>query len=429
MSSRKLNQKPKSNDGIVGRIGYLLTNDFCPQWNLSVAWLRNPIAVLFLAALVATLVGVFLHRNGFVLMAGILVVLAVGIVWPWVSIFGLRGQLRFGQLRISEGESVPVELRVKNRLPMACWGVTVNGVVSGDNVPSLALDTVSGWRTTWVGWEEENTQRGVYPRNGIRLQTGFPFGLRQVSRRMDAEAELVIWPKTFPVGPVPDLGGEETCEGATARNRVGSMGDVLGLRPYRRGDVPRRIHWAQSARHDRLIVCELQAQARPLMQIVLDVDEQFHVGEGKDSSREWAIRIAASYCRGWLGQGLPVSLAFAEEQYPADGGGRQMRRLLDGLARIGETTTSLAELLQSPFVDSFQNGVQVVITTDQSLKELPAEFLHNRQRRFVVLHCHGFTDDGINATEPLPIMPWLEIYDPETVGERLLRLNREVNRA
>ncbi len=429
MSSRQSIQKPQTTKGFFEQLLNLLTHDFCPSWNLSVAWLRNPLAVLILAAVASLLVGIFLHPNGFVLMTGILVVLVVGVVWPWLGLSGLRGQLQFGQSRVSAGEPVAVELRVKNRLPMACFGITVTGVVAGDNEPSLALDTVAGWRTTWAGWEEVNTRRGVFPEERVRLRTGFPFGVWHVDRQIDVATELVVWPRTFPVGPVPDDVGEETCEGAVARNRVGTLGDVLGLRPYRRGDVPRRIHWAQSARHDRLIVCELQARSRPVVQIVLDVNERCHVGDSKDSSREWAIRIAASYCRGWLGQGIPVGLAFANEQFPVDGGERQLRRLMDGLARIGKTATSLQELLQTPFVENFRSGVQVVITTDQSLKGLPANLLQTRGRRFVVLRCQGFSVACCSSTEPLPVVPWLEIPDVEHVVTRLLRSNREVNRA
>ncbi len=415
-------------NGFVERIANLLTHDFCPGWNLSMSWLRNPLTVLVSAAAVSFLVGVFLHRNGFVLMTGILLVLAIGIGWPWVTILGIRGQLRFGRLRVTEGEPVLVELRVKNHLPMACWGVTLHGVVF-DNEQSLALDVVAGRQNALAEWEEVRTRRGVFPRESVRLQTGFPFGLWKVSRKIDVEAELVIWPRTFPVGPVPAFGGEETYRGATARNRVGTFGDVLGLRPYRRGDVPRRIHWAQSARHDRLIVCELQAWARPVVQIIVDVDENCHVGEGEDSSREWAIRIAASFCRGWLNQGVPVGLVFANEQFPVEGGERHLRRLLDGLARIDETTMSLEEIIAMPEIESFKDGVQVVILTDQSLRNVPEGMLKSRHRRFVVLRCEGFSSDSYGETEPLPVLPWLEIHDQENVGEQMIRSNLEVNSA
>jgi hypothetical protein len=42
------------------------------------------------------------------------------------------------------------------------------------------------------------------------------------------------------------------------------------------------------------------------VQVVLDTDPAVHAGAGPGCSREWAIRVAASFCRGWLEQGARV---------------------------------------------------------------------------------------------------------------------------
>jgi uncharacterized protein (DUF58 family) len=157
--------------------------------------------------------------------------------------------------------------------------------------------------------------------------------LWEAKRELAVDAPLVVWPRTFPVGPIPPVSGDRQVEGNVTRSKVGTNGDVLGLRPYRRGDLPRRIHWGQSARQDRLIVCELEANSRPMIQIVVDADPSVHVGNGPASSREWAIRLAASFAKGWLEDGAQVGLAWGGHDVAPTSGQSQACRILDALAR------------------------------------------------------------------------------------------------
>jgi uncharacterized protein (DUF58 family) len=214
------------------------------------------------------------------------------------------------------------------------------------------------------------------------------------------------------------VGGDRQVEGNVSRNKVGSNGDVLGVRPYRRGDSPRRIHWGQSARHDRLIVCELQANARPVVQLVLDADPAVHVGHGPESSREGAIRIVASLAKGWLAAGVEVGAVWNGQVIPAASGPKQGNALLDALARLPDTSgTPLRETLSVAACHSFTDGLQVIVTTDAGVNRAtdgPVE----QYQRWVVLQVEGFL--GI-AAQPvarparLSIRPWLLIDTPEQI--------------
>jgi uncharacterized protein (DUF58 family) len=235
---------------------------------------------------------------------------------------------------------------------------------------------------------------------------------------LSVEASLLVWPRTYPVGPVPMVSGDRQVEGNVSRNKVGSNGDVLGVRPYRRGDSPRRIHWGQSARHDRLIVCELQANARPVVQLVLDTDPAVHVGHGPDSSREWAIRIVASLAKGWLAAGVEVGAVWNGQVIPAASGSKQVNALLDALARLPDTSgTPLHETLRIAACRSFTDGLQVIVTTDVGVNRAtdgPVE----QQQRWVVLQVQGFAGSNAQAVaQParLPVRPWLLIDTPEHV--------------
>jgi hypothetical protein len=294
------------------RLLALATHDFSPRFSANVRRLvGHPLGILILAGVVSLLCGLFLHAQGFVLCGGVLAVVALGVIWPWLSIRGLAGTVAFDRSRASEGEAVEVRLILRNRLPWTAWGLAVRGGFGGGATePVAGVASAPRRRTAMCRWAFTPSCRGVYPNVTPRLATGFPFGLWENSRPLSVETPLIVWPRTFPVGPIPPVSGDRQVEGNVSRSKVGTNGDVLGVRPYRRGDSPRRIHWRQSARHDRLVVCELQSNSRPVIQIVLDADPRVHAGTGPNSSREWAIRIVASFAKGWLADGAQVGVSW-----------------------------------------------------------------------------------------------------------------------
>ncbi len=292
------------------------------------------------------------------------------------------------------------------------------------NQPIAGLTILPGRRTAICRWNFTPESRGVYPRIAPLLTTGFPFGLWENSLRLVVDGSLIVWPKTYPVGPIPPVRGDRQIEGNVSRNKVGSTGDVLGVRPYRRGDSPRRIHWGQSAKHDRLIVCELQSNARPVIQLVLDADPRVHVGEGGNSSREWAIRIVASLARGWLEQGAQVGLAWAGCDIPPASGIKQTQTVLDALAALSDSSDqSLAEVLDCPKCRGFRDGLQVIVTTELTHISGRCDTCASDDERWVILTSSAF--DNNNEKTPSHrqdhhLEAWLRIEAIEEIPELLL---------
>jgi len=396
----------------------LAHHDFFPNLSAPVRrFLYHPVGVLTLAALFAAVCGLFLHAQAFILCGGVLAVLALGILWPWLSLRGLDGSITFDRQRLTEGESVTVWLTLRNRLPWSAHGLAVRGGFGGeDNEIVAALASAPRRRSARCCWNFQPCCRGLYPHRTPRLTSGFPFGLWENSCLLQVPMPLIVWPRTYPVGPIPPVSGDRQVEGNVSRNKVGTHGDVLGVRPYRRGDSPRRIHWRQSARHDRLIVCELQSNARPVIQIVLDIDSQVHVGTGADSSREWAIRMAASFARGWLQDGAQVGLAWAGFDLPAASGQAQCHKILDALASVPMTCqTPLAEVLACPRCRGFRDGLQLILTTDRAKPDHGCSACENEEQHWVVLQAKAFD----RTCEPSPPWqgpsPWLRIEAIETI--------------
>lgn len=372
----------------------IATHDFFPILSVKLRrWLYTPLGVLTSAAVVALICGLVLHPRVFVLFAGLLAVIAVGTGWPWLTIRGVRGSLGFDCERCTEGESIDIWLTVTNYWPWPAWGLVLRGVCASrfkEVDDSIRILKTPGRTQTTYRWTFTPPRRGEYPLATPWLTTQFPLGVWEAKRRVVVQKRLVVWPKTYPVGPVPPGSEEVDCGEHTVRNRIGNGGDIIGVRPYRQGDSSRRIHWSQTARHNQLIVCEWQAVTRPAIQLILDVHPAVHVASsGNDGSREWAIRIAASFTQGWLQAGAQVGLVTHGAIFPPAAGAEQSHRILDALARLPEDSfTTLSQLLELPCCRYFRHGLQLVITTDRT--EICDNTPAGLDRRWIILRCAGF---------------------------------------
>jgi uncharacterized protein (DUF58 family) len=379
----------------------------------------------------AVLCGLVLHPRGLALAGGLAAVVALGVAWPWVSLRGIGGSVSFGQRRGREGQPIPARLEFRNWAPWGAWGLRVrfgDGVVN-DSSP-LALTHLGGWRRGSIDWTFVPECRGEHPIGGASVSTGFPFGLRQSSRLLAVDRPVLVWPRTFPVGPIPEEAGGDASEGTTYRDRPGDAGDLLGVRSYRRGDPLRRVHWGQTARHGELIVCERQAAAAPRVQVVLDLDPASHVGSGPDGSLEWAIRIAASLLDDWIGQGADAEFVVGHHSIASRGGTVASRRatVLDAIARLDATgAPMLSVVLDGPALRRFRRGLRVVVCTDRARVRHPG-CPGDLAARFVVLASDAFNGGraaGATIDPNWPIRPWIAIDDPGCVSQQVRGLRKE----
>ena len=147
--------------------------------------------------------------------------------------------------------------------------------------------------TTWRA-------RGAYRRRGwmtfgpTSVRVVEPFGLFSQERRFKERTSILVYPR---IRPIPDLMttsaqhlGSSPASGAWADYPP----ETGGVRDYVTGDSFGRIHWALSAHHNRLMSKTFEQPLTTDIWILLDLDRKVHIGQGEESTVEYAVSLAAS---------------------------------------------------------------------------------------------------------------------------------------
>ncbi len=153
--------------------------------------------------------------------------------------------------------------------------------------------SAGGEPTTW-------RERGAYRRRGwmtfgpTSVRVVEPFGLFSQERRFKERTSILVYPR---IRPIPDLMttsaqhlGSSPASGAWADYPP----ETGGVRDYVTGDSFGRIHWALSAHHNRLMSKTFEQPLTTDIWILLDLDRKVHVGQGEESTVEYAVSLAAS---------------------------------------------------------------------------------------------------------------------------------------
>ncbi|QDU98850.1 DUF58 domain-containing protein [Lignipirellula cremea] len=330
----------------LARLAVIAQYDFCPWSHRYVAWLKQPIGWIVAGAGASLLIAVCLEPQAWIIFGSLIAVMGMGVVWPWLAIYGTRAEMAFDCRRSREGESVQVRLRIENRWPWPLWGMAVEkGFSRGADAPpgedssaadpaqwvsapTAALARVAGWSCSEFVFEFRPSQRGVYPHRVPELATGFPFGLWRASRQIAVERELLVWPHITPLHAMPALGGDVADVVGMLFDRPGEEGDMIGVRPFRQGDRLRSIHWGQTARRDALMVTERQAAARRLIVILVDTA----AFAAQSSALETAIRAAASVAQAFHAHHAQVRFLIGDVDLLLEPRTAGWHRLLDALA-------------------------------------------------------------------------------------------------
>lgn len=300
------------------------------------------------AALVVLAVGTgvawWVHPRGWVAVACAGAVLGIGVGLPLLILLGTRLRHRPGITRARRNEGIFLEFEMYRAVPFPLSGASVSGWpgVSPAHVSTKPTPDAPKRRSGVAVAEVRmsDVPRGAWKIASLSVSTAFPVGIWTARRRVLAtDATLIVWPALLPVRAprlAPFGATKDVALVSLARDTHGEPG---GVRLFRRGDAMRHVHWAQTARQDRLVSRELYAPVSHaiLITLVLNDDEGPSPTPARPVARERAIDATASLFEHWLQGGNAVGLRVGKcFLVPAQGSSHRTRGL-DALAVLPAT--------------------------------------------------------------------------------------------
>ena len=188
-------------------------------------------------------------------------------------------------------------------------------------------------QSTEVAYRFVPQRRGVHRFRQIEVATRAPFGFFEKSRPLDADAELVVFPRQVAAPPVTARALAR--EGDRPEDRIGIGLEVQSLRDHRPGEDARSIHWRSSARAGRLIGIDREQERRKRVCVLLDQRRL------RGDPLETAVEQAAALVVRELDSGAEVSLALAGGFLPAGSGEAQRYAALRMLALVEAADAAL----------------------------------------------------------------------------------------
>ncbi len=216
--------------------------------------------------------------------------------------------------------------------------------------PLLALDEWDG-ETGSRTYHVAPFKRGVYRFGPARLATTDALGLFSFVLPTTCLTEIVVHPTPIPaVATAYGGAGIQGLRESDGKMVRGDGMDFHGVREYRHGDALRRVHWPTTARTGALAVVEWERAYQRDLVIGLDAAQDTHYGKGRETTLEYAVKVAATLVDRTLASGGGVLLVTQSGRVhirPGDSDKSVGRfRLFDLLARAeANAATSLAEAL------------------------------------------------------------------------------------
>lgn len=220
-------------------------------------------------------------------------------------------------------------------------------------------------------------RRGVFTLPAPQVSCAWPFGF--VERRLPVPAEEVcieVVPKSFRIRHLPSPATHNPLVmGADSYLNRSSHSEFAGVRPYREGDSLKHVHWSASARQQQLVVREFHSFDTPSWLVVVDGQAGSKLGEGADSTFEYALQIAASMLEYARHQQLKLTLVVGSRKPLAlmqEAGARDSSDALTALAAVQDDgEQSYQQLLDNTLAAMPDSPVVMTIRHDRQRINLP----------------------------------------------------------
>ena len=302
---------------------------------------------------------------------------------PPVGVEGRPVEIR---LDVSSAGGLPQgALHIMDRAPKAFATMT----------PPNELGCLQEWdgTTGHLSYQAIPSLRGVYTFDQATMDSSDPIGLYFFETTLDGSDEIVVHPASSlaPSTTNGQLGarGQEEQDGSIRR---GEGVDLHGVREYMQGDGLRRVHWRASARRDKLVVVEYEDALPQDMHLILMGSSNSHRGDGRESTFEIAIKVAATLSDRVQRDGGAFIISCGAEtcSAPNKGDARRTRfALLEWLAHLNAPTSEVSPMISRKASGSRTRTVVVTPTVSPTVVALISDLRRVGAATEVILLTEG----------------------------------------
>jgi uncharacterized protein (DUF58 family) len=366
----------------------------------------------FVLAALLTIVGLILG-NAFLTAAAAVILVVTAVAWGWsrLGFFGLTYTRTLNETRVFRGETVTLELAVRNQKFLPVNWLVVRDIfpsdlpVSGRELVVNPATNKAEYVTFWMPGPFQRTVRrfelacnvrGFHGYGPVTMTTGDGFGFFNRTRQVDDQLRLIVYPHLYSAAelnlPTKNPFGNVGVRGQLYEDPM----RTIGVREWREEDTPRRIHWKATARQQQLLsrVYEPSEEQQVLLCLNVATLERHWHGYFPEL-QERTIAVAGSLAALAVEQRLAVGL-IANGALP---GSDQPLRLLPGrspaqLVRILELLAAVTPFATDPIERMLLNeaprlpwGSTLVVVTAIAHEALLASLLDLAQvgRRMVLV--------------------------------------------
>jgi len=258
-------------------------------------------------------------------------------------------------------------------------------------------------------------RRGWLEFTALRFGRPDPLGLWKRLFRQPLADRLLALPRRYPVPPLRFCDGRRYQRGGVyLAQSVGEEDEFIGLREYRPGDPPRRIHWRSFAKRGEPIVKEFQDEFFVRYGLLLD---SFAAG-ANEVRFEAAVSAAASIAAAERSPEALLDLLFVGDQtycFTAGRGLGQTEQLLEILACVVPCRDQSFSRLLSLLADHAPElSACICVLLDWDVE---------RRQLLNLLRGQGVETVALVIGPPaLPSEPGIRVATPETLAMELARL-------
>ena len=364
-------------------------------------------AVLLPAVLLLALALVTAYRPLYFLLYFGLLLTGLSFLWSWIQTRGLEVIVETLSARPQVGHPLHLRITVREKLGIPRLGLQLRMLDLSTREDSLILNLKPRSVSQHILMAHQD-RRGLNTIGAAEIAASDPFGLTTIRRLVGEPQTITVYPQVVPLVAGLSVGAAAFGDVGRASLMPGASASASRVREYRPSDSLNRIHWPTTARTNRLMSKEFDSGGHTAVWLILDLQSSRQIGDGLESTEEYAVTIAASLAVSLIESHQNVGLMVYGDTLHSivpQRDAAQLWVMLETLSRIEATgDVPLSNLLIKAGRELPQGSLAVVIAPGP-IPGSPGVFQHMYRRGVTVLPVlldSGSFQTATNGEAPSP---------------------------